>query len=400
MKILHTSDWHLGHNLYGYDRKKDHIDFLNQLRAIIKEEIPDALLVSGDIYDVSNPPTNIVSIFNDFILELRHEFPLMAIIITAGNHDSASKVEVYREVWKELDIDVIGKIEKNGRDYSFKNNLIEVKGKGVIVAIPFVNRAYMSIGSEENIPEENFFSQIAKEVSNENHANLPIVLMAHITVNGSDTEGHKQPSIGNINSVNDSIFDKMFDYVALGHIHKPQTVDSFGRIRYSGSPIAISFDEEFTHSVSIVEIEKGIRPVIRTVNIDPSRPLITFPTQPVSFGNAIKMLKKFPSEKECFIRLNVEQEDDLPADCEEQAIAAVTDKKCLYCTIKYLRPNKENSLSERFDLRLDDFMDLKPTDVAMTLFKSLGIGEETSKELQILIKEIEEDIINKQREED
>lgn len=398
MKILHTSDWHLGQTLYGYDRKKDHIHFLSQLKNIIEEEKPDALLVSGDIYDVSNPPTNIVSIFNEFILGLRREFPDMAIIITAGNHDSAAKIEVYREVWKELGIDVIGKIERNGGEYTFKKSIIEIKDKGLVVAIPFVNRAYMRFGNDEKIPEKDFFSQVAAEVQNNNLKDLPVVLMAHLTVNGSDTEGHKMSVIGNVNAVSEAILDKIFDYIALGHIHKPQKIDSEGRIRYSGSPLAVNFDEQYQHSVSIVDVAKGCHPLTREIIIEPLRPLITYPQEPVSFSKAIKMLNKFPNEKECFLRLNVAQEDDLPSDCEEQAAAAVKDKECKYCTIRYNRPNNRNNDSEIYNLRLNDFIDVKPTDVAVTFFKSLGIRDEISEDLKKMISEIEEEIDFEQKE--
>ena len=112
MKILHTSDWHLGQELYCFDRTEEHLSFLSQIENIVKVEQPDALVVSGDIYHNSTPSNSVMRMFSDALLKIANVNPQMKIIITAGNHDSSSRLEITRNIWQRLNVEVIGGIEK------------------------------------------------------------------------------------------------------------------------------------------------------------------------------------------------------------------------------------------------------------------------------------------------
>ena len=111
MKIIHTSDWHLGHILYEHDRTAEHAAFLSQLRDIVAEEKPDALLVSGDIYDRTNPSTSVQKMYYRALLDIHSACPDMAIIVTAGNHDSKAMLELGRELWQMAGVTVVGQVE-------------------------------------------------------------------------------------------------------------------------------------------------------------------------------------------------------------------------------------------------------------------------------------------------
>ena len=393
MKLIHTSDWHIGQQLYGYDRTEDHLYFFRQLKDICREEKPDALVVSGDIFDVSSPSAASMRMFTDFILELHEEDPGMKIVITSGNHDSASRIDVNRNLWRAAGIYVIGTVKRENGEYDFSDNVVKVDGMGIILAVPYINPAFMGNATEEESAESGFFAKGLECVAKDNSEDLPVVVLSHLTVTGCDRRGHRDTQIGKIDSISAEVFPKDIDYVALGHIHKPQDITEDGRIRYSGSPVAVGFDEDYPHSVSIVEIERGAPVKIREAEIFPKRELLTYPAEPTDFKNAIRKLKKFPANDEAFIRLNVRQDTSLPSDCEELATAATEGKKCKYCTIKYeYTGNVGKEAMEA--LSMTEFSELTMQDLARRYFGSSGVSETESADFLRLLSEIEEEIHN------
>lgn len=393
MIILHTSDWHLGTTLYGYDRMDDHIHFFSQLKEIVKQKKPDALLVSGDIFDISYPSAYCQKIFTDFLLELHEVSPEMVIIVTSGNHDSASRIEVNRNLWKSIGIHVIGNVRKKDGIYDFTENIITVPGKGYVAAVPFINRAYLAKSDKEDKPERTFFESLATCFIESNHMQLPFVLMAHLTVRKEVNKEQCKDMTGNINAVGYDIFNPIYDYVALGHIHFPHDIDQLGKVRYSGSPIAIGFDEDYPHSVTIINIEKGGILSKEELVIYPLHNLVTYPSSPVDFKTAIKLLKKYPVDKADFIRLNVEDKNDLPSDCQEQATEAVKGKACKFCVIKYNRERANIEKMANEIISTVEFSEMTPCEVAKKLFDSFQISQEASEEYLKLIEGLENDYL-------
>ena len=391
MKILHTSDWHLGQLLYSYDRTEEYLDFFHQLKEIIRWEMPDALLVSGDIYDVSNPPASVCRLFKDTILELHSLVPDMAIIITAGNHDSASRIDIDRNLWKSNDIHVIGGIDKIEGDFDFSDLIIKVGNAGYVAALPFVNRLMLKKSKNEDSGERDLLSKLEEQVKAVNSEGLPVVLMAHLAVADCDKTGHRERTIGGFDTVDKNIFGNTFDYVALGHIHKQQKFND-GRIAYSGSPIAVSFDENFPHTVSIVNIKKDELPESEELVIKPLRSLRTIPEEGVAFKKALKVIDKLPDNDMSYIRLNVCQPEDLPVDCMEQAVARASGKSCRFCTFRFVSEVKNRDENITPELHTFEFKELSPMEVAETFFRSSGTDEGLSQAYLTLIAELENEI--------
>ncbi len=354
MKILHTSDWHLGHVLYGYDRTEEQIAMLNQIKEIIKSETPDAMVLSGDVYHTSQPSSAVQTMFNDAIMAMHNACPTMTIIITAGNHDSGSRHEIFQTPWRELKVFAIGNIDKENLD----NHIIEVPGKGWVVAVPY---AY-----ERTIPD-GFFQQLLDMVSEKNTENLPVVMMAHTTVEGCNFTGHDQigeRTVGGVDAVPHEALGNGYDYLALGHIHHAQFIHDTGhRMRYSGSPLAVSFDETYDHSVSIVEIpSRGDEPLVKTITIDNPRPLVTLPIEGLAtWEEAKELLKSYPSDIQARLRLNVEVEDFLPAGANEEADAIASGKQCRVCFINAKRPEQERAKGEA--LTVQELQEMSPLDL-------------------------------------
>ena len=276
MKILHTSDWHLGHTLYNYDRSREQQAFLKQLTRIVAEEMPDAMVVSGDIYHYSTPSASTQKMYTDGMLEIHRACPEMTIVVTAGNHDSSSKLEIDSSLWNHFGVKVVGNIERNQEEVNLEKHIVEVRNdrgilKGYIIAIPHVYPQNFPILDTETPREERqarFFQALQDEVEKMNAERLPVVLMAHLSIEGSDQTGHDD-TVGGIEYVPISAMGGGYDYLALGHIHCPQNIKGSRHCaRYCGTPLPVSFDEAYPHSVSIVEIQREKAPQIKTIEID------------------------------------------------------------------------------------------------------------------------------------
>lgn len=386
MKILHTSDWHLGHTLYNYDRSAEQQAFLRQLARITAEEQPDALVVSGDIYHYSSPAAATQKMYTDAMLEIHRACPTMAIAVTAGNHDSSSKLEIDSNLWQHFGLNVVGNIERTAEEVNLNKHIIEVKGeggiKGYIVAVPHVYPQNFPILDSETPREQRqtrFFQALLDEVKKKNTERLPVVLMAHLSIEGSDRSGHDE-SAGGIEYVPLSTMGEGYDYLALGHIHCPQDIKgSNHRARYCGTPLPVSFDETYPHSVSIVSLEPGEEPQIRAAAIENPIPLVTLPPTPVPFDEALKLLEAYPEEQTAYIRLNVLTQGYLPPDCHEKASNAAKGKACRYCYIKTTRERQAGTGEERH-LSIQEMQEMSPLEIAKLYYRETE-GEEMDEEL-------------------
>ena len=335
-KFIHTSDWHLGQNFYGYDRSEEQADCLSQLVDIVRQHQPDALLVSGDIFHTAAPSSAAVTLYVNAMLDIHNACPKMAIVVIAGNHDSASRLQCDSRLWELAGVRVLGGIARDSEGLAdLDRHIIHVKGKGIVVAVPFAYPASFPLVNDEHVGSDQrqpvYFQSLLDHVNVQNPAQLPVVLMAHLAVNGSDFTGHE---VGMMECVEVGVLGNGYDYAALGHIHRPQDVSE--RARYCGTPLAVSFDEQCEHSVSIVEIDAhGSMPRVTTERIENIKPLRTIPAgPPVDFEAALEQLQVLVPDERAYVRLNVLVDRYLPNGAQERAALAVADKQCRFCEIK------------------------------------------------------------------
>ena len=382
MKILHTSDWHLGHTLYNYDRTEEQQAMLEQMVSIVEDQKPDVFLLCGDVYHTPQPSAAVQTMLSDGLVRIHEANPQMTIVMTAGNHDSGTKHEIFQTPWKALKVYAIGQLGKaaskreqnharmesaeheqarlKGKE-DLDEHIIEVPGKGWIVAVPYAN--------ERNIPE-GFFQQLLDRVADRNTENLPVVMTAHTTVKGCDFTGHDHATeytVGGIDSLELEEMGEGYDYLALGHIHHGQFVHSGKHnVRYSGTPLPVSFDENFTHSVSIVEIGRhGEKPAVKEIEILNPHPLVTLPTDGLAtWEEAKELLSKFPDDIPAYIRLNVEIEDFLPVGANDEAASLTKGKQCRFCCINAKRKARRYaeyegiSFDEEMQTMFNEVMDM------------------------------------------
>ncbi len=274
MKILHTSDWHIGSTFYGKKRNKEYAAFFAWLLALIQKEQIDVLLIAGDIFDTALPNNSAQHLYYSFLIDLRGT-SCKHVVITGGNHDSPSFLNAPQALLKSLNIHVIGAMPENIHD-----EIIPIRHNGeeiIILAVPYLReRDLQGIAITENYETraEKIVRSIAEHYKNlteialkQKQANSPLLAMGHLYIAGSklEEEGERELYIGSLARISADIFPKEIDYAALGHIHSAQKIAKTEHIRYSGSPLAMSFAEKSNkkkmlvldtkNSLSVQEIE-------------------------------------------------------------------------------------------------------------------------------------------------
>ena len=386
MKILHTSDWHLGHTLYNYDRTEEQLVMLLQMVKIVKEQRPDVFLLCGDVYHTPQPSSAVQTMLTNALLDIHKANPEMVIVMTAGNHDSGTKHEIFQSPWRELNVFAIGQLEKDNPE----EHIVEVPGKGFVIAVPYC--------TERNIPA-GFFLQLTDLVSERNREELPVVMTAHTTLRGCDFTGHDHATehiVGGIDAMELEQMGNGYDYLALGHIHHGQFVHSGKHnVRYCGTPLPVSFDESFAHTVSIVEIDRhGEKPTVTEIVIENPHPLVTLPTDGFrSWEEAKELLGQFPNNNPAYIRLNVEVEDFLPLEAQAETALLTEDKQCRFCCINARR--KAVRRAEAKMLSVQEFQTEEPIDIAKRYAEDTGIDFDD--EMQGMFREIMQEVANEAR---
>ncbi|WP_026449974.1 exonuclease SbcCD subunit D [Aequorivita capsosiphonis] len=283
MKILHTSDWHIGKQLHKYDLSPDLELFFEWMIEYIKAENIDVLLVSGDIFDQANPSQAAYKQYYDLLKKLINLD--CKIILTGGNHDSPAVLNAPAELLKAFDVSVIG-----GATEMIAEMFVEVEKnneKLVVAAIPFLKDRDIrkSVAGEsyatkiEQIKSglRTYFSTVNKYYD-EYHPDQVFILMGHLYVQGSEvSESERDIQIGNQAGVEASMFEEVPDYVALGHIHKPQVISHEQNIHYCGSPVSLSFSEkEDCKQINVITISDNKITNVEIVPIPKHRNLVTF----------------------------------------------------------------------------------------------------------------------------
>lgn len=394
-KFIHTSDWHLGQNFYGYDRSEEHRDFLQQLADIVRKQTPDALLVSGDIFHTAAPSNAAVNLYVEELLNIHKACPTMSIIIIAGNHDSPSRLDSDKRLWQLAGVTVLGSIARDHDGHAdLDSHIINAGDKGIIAAVPFAYPQSFPVKRGADVDRDQrqaaYFQALLDQAEARNRDNRPVVLMAHLAVNNSDFTGHDRNM--KMECVEIEQLGKGYDYIALGHIHRPQDVSE--RARYCGTPIAVSFDEQCEHSVSIVEIDShGALPRIETKVIKNTKPLHTIPpTSPADFETVLELLQKFNPNERAYIRLNVLVDHFLPQGAQERAVAAVKDKQCRYCDMK--RTSTAVPSSQATQLTVEQFNKMLPVEVANQFFidkTGQGMNDEQQAMFNTIYQEVEKE---------
>jgi exonuclease SbcD len=265
MRLFHTSDWHLGQNLHGQERDFEHASFLTWLLARLAERQPDVLLIAGDIFDTVNPPVKSQERLYDFIVNAHEQQPLLTIVMIAGNHDSGSRIELPAPLMRRLRTHALGRVLwLDDGTLDVERLLLPLPdAMGEIgawcLALPFLRPAEVTGATlgDDYLRGIGRVHELLIEAANlKRQPGQALIAISHAHMAGGSVSEDSERSliIGNAEALPASLFGPSITYVALGHLHKPQRVNGEDRIRYSGSPIPLSFSE-IGYQHQILEID-------------------------------------------------------------------------------------------------------------------------------------------------
>ena len=273
MRILHTSDWHLGRTLYGRKRHEEFAAFLDWLVALIEREGVTALLVAGDIFDTTTPSHRALELYYRFLCRVAAS-PCRHVVVVAGNHDSPTFLEAPKALLRALDVHVLGSATADPADEVLVLRDLSGAPELIVCAIPYlrdrdirqVEAGEDSADKERKLMEgirDHYASVVALAEARRADlgAEIPLVAMGHLFTAGGRTlegDGVRELYVGSLAHVSQGIFPDSLDYLALGHLHVPQRVGGAETRRYSGSPLPMGFGEARQQkSLCLVEWDKG-----------------------------------------------------------------------------------------------------------------------------------------------
>lgn len=277
MKFIHTADWHLGKQLHKQSLAADMDRFFEWLVALIDAEGVDLLLVSGDIFDMANPANEDRQRYYRLLGQLAGR---CRVVITGGNHDSASMLDAPKELLHSLDITVVGGIDPA----ALEQEVVPIPSSddpstilAVVLAVPYLRDS--DVRQHNDSMEHDARAQAMRRgiidhygqlvaLAVDQYGALPLIAMGHLWLHGASTsDSEREITVGQLGGVDHTQLTTSIDYMALGHIHRPQIVDAAGKIRYSGSPIPLSFSERedsksiLLGSITDGKVEVAVKPV-------------------------------------------------------------------------------------------------------------------------------------------
>ena len=387
MKILHTADWHLGQTFYEHDRTFEHQQFLNWLIGVLKEHQIDVLIISGDVFDLSNPAASTVKLFYTFLNNAIKTRPDLQIIVTAGNHDSATRLESPKPLLESSNIHIIGTIDRNtDGSIDFDKLVIPIKNKQSeielwCIAIPFLRMGDYPVIAGTTAPYIDgvtaLYEMVYEYALAKKQPGQAILALGHLhTLDAeiSEHDKHERPIMGGVEFIPASAFDESIIYVALGHIHKAQRIGNKGNIYYSGSPIPMSFSElNYNHKVIVFEVKDEKLSNIQFLEIPVTTVLLRVPTVSKPLTEVLQELSKLPEAGEDIEHspyLEVRVLLDGPEPALRHKIESVLDNKHVRLAkidVKYPNPNGNEEVIAVNNNKLPE---LKPVDVFNKIFKS------------------------------
>lgn len=268
-RLIHTSDWHLGQHFFGKSRLAEHSAFLAWLLEQVRQYEVDAIVIAGDLFDIGSPPSYARELYNRFVVDVQQAG--CQLIVLGGNHDSVATLNESRELLAQLNAQVVSGVREVLDEQVLVLNNRQGEPAAIVCAVPFIRPrdVLLSQVGQSGTEKQQALQQAianhygalysrAEKLREQIGKALPIIATGHLTTVGASTsESVREIYIGTLDAFPASSFPPA-DYIALGHIHKPQRVAGTEHIRYSGSPIPLSFDEVgLSKSVWLVEFEKG-----------------------------------------------------------------------------------------------------------------------------------------------
>lgn len=387
MRLLHTSDWHLGRTLCGERRDATFKAFLDWLLELIDARAIDTLLIAGDIFDSAMPPISAQNQYYEFLAALRTRTACRNVIIVSGNHDSALFLDAPGALLNALNIRVIGRAAENPEDSVVAVTDSKGATEAVVCAVPFLRESDLHTLTDADTltnRTERITESVAGHYRKSTDAalrlypaleeSLPLIVTGHLFARGGKTgTNERELYVGSLGDVPDSVFPPEADYVALGHLHRPQTVAGNPAHRYCGSPMALDFSEAAgRHCVNLVTFN-GKTPAVEEIDVPAFDRLAHIEGDEAAISEGLAKL----AQEKTPVLAEVIHTGDTPLTGLEKLCRDVTEKSC----VKILRVSDRGYV--RAVLSGQDtaksIADLTPEEIFELLLKQKSVAE-TEKE--------------------
>ncbi len=388
MKILHTADWHLGNTFHGHNRLLEHRHFLAWLLNVLKERQPDAMIISGDVFDSANPSAAAEELLYDFLLRATLAVPGLQVVITAGNHDSAGRLEAPAALLKTHNVYVRGTVHylPNGEpDFNYYLLPLADRQTGqaacTCVALPYLRSGDYPAGMSPEQGLNFFFTQLQQKVRKSSFKKLPVIVAAHFYAAGADIcqgEHSERLVVGGQDCVDVNVVGNNVSYTALGHIHKAQQVKDGHCAWYAGSALPMSFTERnYQHGVNWVDMDATGEVEVEQISYNPLRHLITIPAhgKAASVKQAFDEIAQLPKRKKDdngdtwpYLEISIEEKQPEPTLMHD-VMQALEDRAVHFCRITRVRPQSEKADAELSVIAADSLANTTPLELAQRVFQ-------------------------------
>jgi len=398
LRVLHTADWHLGRSLFQKNRHAEFEKFLGWMIETLDSQSIDVLLVAGDIFDTTTPSNSMQGLYYDFLVKVA-QTNCKHVVITSGNHDSPSLLDIPKELLKRMDIHVVGEMPDKIEEEVIVLYDESKQPQLIVCAVPYLrDRDIRKAAPGESIEtkEANLrdgirqhyaqVAQIAQAKQKQLNATVPVVAMGHLFTAGGETvdgDGVRSLYVGTLAHVDSSIFPDCFDYVALGHLHVPQCVNQSETIRFSGSPIPMGFGEATQQKYVNIVQWNGPKPTVEMLPIPKFQQLQTL----LGDWQQIQLkLDELKATTESYW-VDVTYEDtEIIANLKEKVDQLV--KGSAVEVLKVTNKRISTEILQR-ENQTESLKDLKPIDVFDRILANQQIPDEQKKNLRDAFLELE-----------
>lgn len=386
MKIIHTADWHLGQTFFEYERRGEHTLFLAWLRGQVKAHEVDVLLVAGDVFDTPNPSAQSQRQFYTFLKDVTAENPTLQIIIIAGNHDSAARLEAPNPLLEAMNVTVRGVVKHTeDGDIDFNHLIVPLDKGGYCLAVPYLRQGDYLDSATYTEGVQAMYRELFERVEDKSK---PIIAMGHLQAKGSEIsqdDRAERTIIGGLECISPEAFDSKIAYTALGHLHRAQRVSGRENVRYAGTPLPMSFAEKNNkQGVTLVTITDTTE--IERLEFDAPIKLISIVPRPLT--EVLAEIEKLPDGEVCetspFLEIKVlitEPEPSLRTQIEKVLegkavrLARVEAKMC-------------GSESSERTISYEELQKINPLDMATDIFKRKYGGDAMPETMQGLLETV------------
>jgi exonuclease SbcD len=385
MRLLHTSDWHLGQTLHNYERGYEHQRFLDWLLDTLVMEQVDVLLVAGDVFDNANPSAASQKQLYVFLQQARARLPALQLVVVAGNHDSAGRLEAPAPLLAAHGTHVIGHVLRDeAGNMDLERLLLPLTGsdgqvQAWCLAVPFLRP-----GDVPKLPAGDtqdaylggialLYRQLTDLALARRQPGQAIVALGHCHMVGGEmsNDSERRIVIGGTEMLPSGIFDTSIAYAALGHLHKAQAVGGQEHIRYCGSPIPLSFAEvNYRHQVLCLDIDGETLQSVRAIEVPRAVPLLRVPATPAPIAEVLAQLAALdvpdaPAEAQPFLEVRVRL--DAPEPGLRTRIETALDGKPV--RLAKIETSSAARASAPENMTLDQLSQLQPDEIFRRLYQ-------------------------------